>query len=73
MDLNSLKSPSEVSEVFPALFPTKHAVEHLIRQHRLELIQTGTLQVINTRKFINIEKLGPFLEKLSAQKLGRVA
>lgn len=73
MDLQNLKTSAEISETLRSLFPTNHAVEHLIRQHRAALIESGVLHVINTRKFLDIEKLGPFLEKLSAQKLGRVA
>jgi hypothetical protein len=72
MELDDLKPPAEVSALYPLAFPTRHAVEHTIRQHRAALVADGVLVVINTRKFIDISKLGPFLERLSAQKLGRV-
>lgn len=73
MNLHNLKNSTEVSEILRTLFPTNHAVEHFIRQNRSALIEKGVLHVVNTRKFLDIEKLGPFLEELSAQKLGRVA
>lgn len=73
MNLENLKTTETCSVILRELFPTKHAVEHLIRQNRSALIEQGVLHVVNTRKFLDIEKLGPFLEDLSAQKLKQEA
>lgn len=71
MQLSNLKTPADISELYPAIFPTKHAAEHLIRQNRMALIEKGILRIVNSRKFLDVERLAPFLEELSAQRLRR--